>query len=280
MRIVGTSLLLALTMFPSMALRGDDFPEKSLVGAVFGLKTLQLHELSILAYWGFQGIRYGLPALLANPDSIIEPETPLAEIEDLLMDDESQENHDISQEDISVIEDMLVINQLESATDFNKTQSSSMPREDEAIARRAALEERKRMVNERRRTNQSIKKTKLIAKFQQDKTKQTKVAPPARTVILSQDAVNARDQLKNDQSKKGRLAAVIKALEYLRTNVWHRSLKIHPLKGVTALNGEQIYEAYAENDTPGAYRIFWHNGPGHSIIVVAIGCHLKLKKNN
>jgi hypothetical protein len=25
--------------------------------------------------------------------------------------------------------------------------------------------------------------------------------------------------------------------------------------------GEKVFEAYAQNDTPGAYRIFWHYGP-------------------
>jgi hypothetical protein len=27
------------------------------------------------------------------------------------------------------------------------------------------------------------------------------------------------------------------------------------------VNGEKVFEAYAQNDTPGAYRIFWHYGP-------------------
>jgi hypothetical protein len=30
---------------------------------------------------------------------------------------------------------------------------------------------------------------------------------------------------------------------------------------LTGLSGEKIFEAYAQNKTPGAYRIFWHYGP-------------------
>lgn len=39
-------------------------------------------------------------------------------------------------------------------------------------------------------------------------------------------------------------------------------------------HGEEIFEAYAENHTPTAYRIFWHYGPGSQIItIVAITPH-------
>lgn len=38
--------------------------------------------------------------------------------------------------------------------------------------------------------------------------------------------------------------------------------------------GEEIFEAYIENKTPGAYRIFWYYGPDNNqITVVAITPH-------
>ena len=38
--------------------------------------------------------------------------------------------------------------------------------------------------------------------------------------------------------------------------------------------GEQVFESYAEQDTPAAYRVFWHYGPGKGrITVVAITSH-------
>jgi hypothetical protein len=33
-------------------------------------------------------------------------------------------------------------------------------------------------------------------------------------------------------------------------------------------NGEEVFEAYAENNTPGAYRIFWHYGLGKDVITI------------
>jgi hypothetical protein len=39
-------------------------------------------------------------------------------------------------------------------------------------------------------------------------------------------------------------------------------------------NDEEVFEAYAENNTPGAYRIFWHYGPDKNMItIVAITPH-------
>ena len=38
--------------------------------------------------------------------------------------------------------------------------------------------------------------------------------------------------------------------------------------------GEKVFESYAQNNTPGAYRIFWHYGPKkNQITVVAIVSH-------
>lgn len=39
-------------------------------------------------------------------------------------------------------------------------------------------------------------------------------------------------------------------------------------------NGEKVWEAYAENKTPSAWRVFWHYGAGgNEITIVAITPH-------
>jgi hypothetical protein len=38
-------------------------------------------------------------------------------------------------------------------------------------------------------------------------------------------------------------------------------LRTHEFTSLAGANGEKIFEAYAQNDTPGACRIFWHYGP-------------------
>jgi hypothetical protein len=39
-------------------------------------------------------------------------------------------------------------------------------------------------------------------------------------------------------------------------------------------NGEKVFEAYAEQRTPAAYRVFWYYGPSKGIITIfAITSH-------
>jgi hypothetical protein len=74
--------------------------------------------------------------------------------------------------------------------------------------------------------------------------------------------------LENDPSKKKRLKSVKKSLGYLETNPKHPSLNTHEYKSLTQQFGIKIFEAYAENKTPQAYRIFWHYGPDKSEITI------------
>jgi hypothetical protein len=58
-------------------------------------------------------------------------------------------------------------------------------------------------------------------------------------------------------------------------NPRHPGLNTHKFSGLTGPNGEDIFEAYAENNTPGALRIFFcypQGAPG-TITVVAIVRH-------
>lgn len=55
--------------------------------------------------------------------------------------------------------------------------------------------------------------------------------------------------------------AVRKALGFLETNVRHPSLRTHKYNGIKGINGGEVFEAYAENSTFKAYRIFWQYGP-------------------
>lgn len=82
---------------------------------------------------------------------------------------------------------------------------------------------------------------------------------------------NALEQLrtlKSDTSKARILKEVMKALGYMRTNLRHPSLNTHEFKGVRGKNGEKVFEAYAQNKTPGAYRIFFYYGPEKNEITV------------
>jgi hypothetical protein len=67
--------------------------------------------------------------------------------------------------------------------------------------------------------------------------------------------------LENEPSKAALLAQVRKALGYLEIDPHHPSLHTHEFTSLSRANVEKVFEAYAQNKTPGAYRIFWHCGP-------------------
>ena len=71
-----------------------------------------------------------------------------------------------------------------------------------------------------------------------------------------------------------RLREVRKALGYLETNPRSQALNTHEFHSLKGTNNEKVFEAYAENITTFAYRIFWQNGPGKNVItIIAITPH-------
>jgi len=74
--------------------------------------------------------------------------------------------------------------------------------------------------------------------------------------------------LKADASQKKRYKAVRKAIKLLARNPRHPSLQTHEFTSLRGPNGEKVYEAYAEQETPAAYRVFWYYGPSRSIITI------------
>jgi hypothetical protein len=71
-----------------------------------------------------------------------------------------------------------------------------------------------------------------------------------------------------------RLKAVRKTLAHLEKKPRHPSLQTHEFTSLSETFGTKVFEAYAEQNAPAAYRIFWHYGPGkRQITVVAITRH-------
>lgn len=87
----------------------------------------------------------------------------------------------------------------------------------------------------------------------------------------------ARDQflnLQQSKDKKTQFKAVGKALAYMNTNLRHPSLNTHKFDDMKSPFDGDVFESYAQNKTPGAYRIFWTYGPNQSeITVLAITSH-------
>ncbi len=82
-----------------------------------------------------------------------------------------------------------------------------------------------------------------------------------RELRFLDEAEAALYAIENDPSKHGMLMQVRKALGFLETNLQHPSLQTHKFQSLVGPNGEEVFEAYVQNRTPGAYRIFFCYGP-------------------
>jgi hypothetical protein len=83
-------------------------------------------------------------------------------------------------------------------------------------------------------------------------------------------------RLETDSALTGVLRQVRKTLAYLETNLRARSLQTHEFKSLSRRYRKKIFEAYVQQNTPGAYRVFWHYGPdeadkqGNRIAIITI----------
>jgi len=76
-------------------------------------------------------------------------------------------------------------------------------------------------------------------------------------IKYSSVAIKQFEDLKNRKDLDKRFKAVRKALRFLAENPAHPGLKTHKYDSLVGPNGAEVFEAYAENNTPAAYRIFW-----------------------
>lgn len=99
-------------------------------------------------------------------------------------------------------------------------------------------------------------------------------------LIPTLEAANNLHALRNDPSLSAQCKAVKKALGFMEINLKHPSLNTHKHSALSAQCGFDVFESYAQNNTPGAYRIFWRYGPKKSeITVISIVRHPNDKKS-
>ena len=84
----------------------------------------------------------------------------------------------------------------------------------------------------------------------------------------TEEAKGTYHLLKDNASQKKRYKAVKKTIEFLAMNPRHHSPQTHEFMSLKGPNGEKVFEAYAEQMTPAAYRVFWYYGPSKGIITV------------
>ncbi|MEO8215576.1 MAG: hypothetical protein ABI718_00685 [Acidobacteriota bacterium] len=71
----------------------------------------------------------------------------------------------------------------------------------------------------------------------------------------------AERNLKELQIRPSLIKQVRKTLALLQTNLRHPPLQTHQFHSLTGPGGEEISEAYAQQHSPGAFRVFFFYGP-------------------
>lgn len=93
-------------------------------------------------------------------------------------------------------------------------------------------------------------------------------------IFLTDEAGEQLDSLRIDKGLSKRYKAVKKAIQFLSHNPRHPGLQTHEFTSLNGPKGEKIFEAYAEQATPAAYRIFWYYGPKEKqITIISITPH-------
>lgn len=85
---------------------------------------------------------------------------------------------------------------------------------------------------------------------------------------FSKQAIASLRNLESNPMLNKKLRSVRKALGYLQMNPRHPGLHSHKYHIFPGYENEEIFEVYAENNIPAAYRIFWHYGPGKDVITI------------
>ncbi len=81
-------------------------------------------------------------------------------------------------------------------------------------------------------------------------------------------------ELETSKDKIAQYKAVSKTLGLMQINLRHPSLNTHKYDTITSPFGGEVFESYAQNKTPAAYRVFWTYGPGRrELYIIAITSH-------
>lgn len=86
------------------------------------------------------------------------------------------------------------------------------------------------------------------------------------TLVFTTEAQQQLADLERTDQKRAK--RVKRALAFLEANPRHPSLQTHEYDSFSQLLGVKVFEAYAEQNTPAAYRVFWYYGPTKEEITI------------
>jgi len=95
-------------------------------------------------------------------------------------------------------------------------------------------------------------------------------------LVLTRSAQEELERLDGSPGHAGLVKQIKKTFGFLQTNPRHPSLQTHVFHSLENPYNphEKVFEAYVQQRTPAAYRLFWCYGPkGRQITVIAITPH-------
>jgi hypothetical protein len=96
----------------------------------------------------------------------------------------------------------------------------------------------------------------------------------ATKLLIAAEAKSVLDDLAAKTQYAAKLKKVRKTLGLIQQDPRYPGLNSHKYQSLSGPNGEEVWESYVENRTPGAWRVFWHYGPSeHEITILTIGPH-------
>lgn len=101
------------------------------------------------------------------------------------------------------------------------------------------------------------------------------MSAPPYTLLFTQEAEAVLDDLNSAPAYATKCKKVRKALQKLRdAGPGYPALQSHKYVSLHGPHGEDVWESYVENRTPGAWRIWWYFGPEQDTITIyTIGKH-------
>ena len=93
-------------------------------------------------------------------------------------------------------------------------------------------------------------------------------------IYLTEEAESQLKNLRVDPALSKRYKVVSKSLKFFAADPRHPGLSTHEFTSLKGPHKEKVFEAYAEQKTPAAYRIFWYYGPEkNQITTISITPH-------
>ncbi|MET4079663.1 hypothetical protein ABIB53_002853 [Janibacter sp. UYMM211] len=93
-------------------------------------------------------------------------------------------------------------------------------------------------------------------------------------LLVTAEAKSVLDDLAAKKQYQAKLKKVRKTLGLIQQNPRYPGLNSHKYVSLSGDQGEDVWESYVENQTPGAWRVFWHYGPSENeITILTIGPH-------